>query len=181
MEGERLAGLQRALYTLAGQDKSVTGQFARFQNREKITLITFNGDVHEPVTYEMHSDTDPQTLSAVTQFADNMRAGGSTAIFDAIERAEALAETSRGAEGQRYYSIVLMTDGENNRGDDFEAFQRKYEALPPDEQAIRVFPILFGEGSSPQLDQLASLTGGRVFDARNTPLSTVFKEIRGYQ
>ena len=181
MEGERIAGLQRALHTLAGDDHSLTGQFARFQNREKITLITFNGDVHEPVTYEMSSETDPKTLAAVSQFADSMRAGGSTAIFDAIERAEALAQAARGTEGPRYYSIVLMTDGENNTGDDFDAFKRKYDALPPDEQAIRVFPILFGEGSSEQLDQLAALTGGRVFDARSTPLSVVFKEIRGYQ
>ena len=74
-----------------------------------------------------------------------------------------------------------MTDGENNRGDDFEAFKRKYEALPADEQAIKVFPILFGEGSSEQLQELADLTGGRVFDGKHAPLSSVFKEIRGYQ
>jgi len=181
MQGERIAGLRRALYTLAGQDPSLTGQFARFQNREKITLITFNGNVAPPVTFEMSSDNDTKTLDAVKQFADSMHAGGSTAIFDAIERAEALAQASRGTEGQRYYSIVLMTDGENNTGDDFDAFKVKYESLPPDEQAIKVFPILFGEGSSEQLNELAALTGGRVFDGTSAPLSVVFKEIRGYQ
>ncbi len=134
-----------------------------------------------PVTFEMASDNDTKTLGAVKQFADDMRAGGSTAIFDAIERAQALAQASRGSEGPRYYSIVLMTDGENNVGDDFEAFKRKYEALPPEEQAIKVFPILFGEGSSEQLNELAALTGGRVFDGKSAPLSAVFKEIRGYQ
>ena len=32
-----------------------------------------------------------------------------------------------------------------------------------------------------QLEALASLTGGRVFNATRTPLAQVFKEIRGYQ
>lgn len=181
MEGERLAGLQRALHTLAGDDPSLTGQFAKFHNREKITLITFSDQVSQPVTFEMKSENDVQTLNAVKQFADNMHAGGSTAIFDAIEHAEALAQASRATEGPRYYSIVLMTDGENNTGDDFNAFKQKYAALPADEQAIKVFPILFGEGSSEQLTELAALTGGRLFNGKNDPLAVVFKEIRGYQ
>ncbi|MBV8222872.1 MAG: VWA domain-containing protein, partial [Candidatus Eremiobacteraeota bacterium] len=181
MEGPRLEGLQHALDTLAGDDPSITGQFARFQNREKITLITFNGTVAAPVTFEMNGNNDTSTLAAVKQFSDNLRAGGSTAIYDAIESAEAQAAAARGHEGPRYYSIVLMTDGENNTGDDFDAFKQKYEALPPEVQGIKVFPILFGEGSSEQLTQLAELTGGRLFDGKSAPLSVVFKEIRGYQ
>jgi Ca-activated chloride channel family protein len=31
------------------------------------------------------------------------------------------------------------------------------------------------------MSKVAALTGGAVFDARSTPLSEVFKEIRGYQ
>ncbi|HZV78338.1 MAG TPA: substrate-binding domain-containing protein [Candidatus Binatus sp.] len=181
MQGARLEGLQRALDTLAGEDPSLTGQFARFQNREKITLITFSGMVRPPVTFTMSSDRDTKTLDEVKQFAGNLRAGGSTAIFDAIEEAEAEAHAAQGHEGQRYYSIVLMTDGENNTGDDFDAFKRRYDGLPADERAIKVFPILFGEGSSEQLNELADLTGGRVFDGTTAPLSAVFKEIRGYQ
>ena len=61
MQGERIAGLQRALDTLAGEDTSLTGQFARFQNREKITLIPFSGSVGEPVSFEMTSENDPKT------------------------------------------------------------------------------------------------------------------------
>jgi Ca-activated chloride channel homolog len=181
MEGPRLEGVQRAIDTLAGDDPSLTGQFARFQNREIVTMIPFSGSVGEPATFEMHSDNDAKTLAAVKAYAASLQAGGSTAIFDAIEQAQAMAQAARGKEGPRYYSIVLMTDGENNRGDDFNAFKRKYEALPPDEQAIKVFPILFGEGSSSELQALADLTGGRLFDGKSAPLSVVFKEIRGYQ
>jgi Ca-activated chloride channel family protein len=51
----------------------------------------------------------------------------------------------------------------------------------PAVQRIKVFPILFGEGDAAQLRQIADLTGGRMFDGRTESLSTVFKEIRGYQ
>jgi Ca-activated chloride channel family protein len=46
---------------------------------------------------------------------------------------------------------------------------------------VKVFPILFGEGSPTELQALAEMTGGRVFDSRSKPLPVVFKEIRGYQ
>ena len=43
-----------------------------------------------------------------------------------------------------------------------------------------VFGLLFGKAEKSQLERIATLTGGRVFDARKG-LRTAFKEIRGYQ
>jgi Ca-activated chloride channel family protein len=48
-------------------------------------------------------------------------------------------------------------------------------------RAIPVFWVLFGEANEAALKDLAQLTGGRVFDARKTPLYSVFKDIRAYQ
>jgi len=48
-------------------------------------------------------------------------------------------------------------------------------------RSLRVFTVLFGEVSPVALKQVAGATGGQVFDARDTQLSEVFKEIRGYQ
>jgi Ca-activated chloride channel family protein len=181
MEGDRLDGLVHALDTLAGDDPSITGRFARFENREKITIFTFNSSVSQPVNFEMHGENDAATFNAVKQYAAGLQAGGNTAIFNAVEAAEDLAQASRANDGPRYYSIVLMTDGESNTGDDFEAFKRRFESLPPEERAIKVFPVIFGEASPQQLTDLANLTGGRTFDGSHEPLSIVFKEIRGYQ
>jgi len=44
MEGPRIDGVRAALRTLAGDDLSLTGRFARFANREKITLISFSDE-----------------------------------------------------------------------------------------------------------------------------------------
>jgi Ca-activated chloride channel family protein len=180
MQGERLDGVKAALHTLAGDDPSLTGKFARFQNRERISIISFSDAVTAPVDLEMRSADDARTLAAVRSYADGLRAGGATAIYCALESALGDAAKARAGDGARYTSIVLMTDGENNRCDDEGQFEAKYRALPRDMQ-IKVFPILFGEGSPQQLESLATLTGGRLFDAKNESLSSVFKDIRGYQ
>jgi Ca-activated chloride channel family protein len=180
MQGGRIDGVRRALYTLAGGDSTLAGKFARFADREKITLISFSDGTTPPVDLEMHSAGDTVTLGAVKTYADRLAAGGATAIYCALEEALADATRSRKNEGSRYYSIVLMTDGENNRCDDADTFERKYDALPP-QQRIKIFPILFGEGDSVALQHLADMTGGRMFDGKHESLSSVFKEIRGYQ
>jgi Ca-activated chloride channel family protein len=52
---------------------------------------------------------------------------------------------------------------------------------PDAEKDIRIFTIRFGEAKPEELQQIADLTGGKVFDGRTGSLSQVFKEIRGYQ
>jgi Ca-activated chloride channel family protein len=180
MQGERIDGVRKALYTLANGDASLTGKFARFQNREKISLISFSSDVTAPVDLEMHSATDPATLTAVRKYADALDADGSTAIYCALEAALSDAAKAAKGESRHYSSIVLMTDGENNRCDSETEFERKYRALPV-AQRIKIFPIRFGEGDAGELQDLATLTGGRVFDGTSESLAQVFKEIRGYQ
>jgi Ca-activated chloride channel family protein len=180
MQGDRIDGVRAALRTLAGGDTSLTGRFARFQDREKITLISFSDDVTAPVDLTMHSADDPSTFAAVRKYGDALDADGQTAIYCAIEKALATAAADRATDGPRYRSIVLMTDGENNQCDTESEFEAKYAALPAD-QKIKVFPILFGEGDPQQLEALADLTGGKLFDSKSESLSDVFKEIRGYQ
>lgn len=89
-------------------------------------------------------------------------------------------ERARGKE-KRYYTVVLMTDGENNQGLAPTQFVDWYRSQGESVRGIPVFPILFGEGSAAELRELADLTGGRLFDSRSNTLATVFKEIRGYQ
>jgi Ca-activated chloride channel family protein len=44
-----------------------------------------------------------------------------------------------------------------------------------------MFPILFAEAAEQEMRQVATLTGGEVFDARAGDLSKAFCQIRGYQ
>ena len=182
MDGDRLNSVKKTFDNLTGADQTITGRFARLRAREEITIIPFNGSVTDDRTFTINdvSTTSPD-LAGVRKYVDGLQANDGTAIYDALIRAYRDASAATNVEPGRFYSIVLMTDGESNTGNDAGGFTRFYNNLPTSVKAIPIFPIIFGEASPQQLTDIANLTGGQVFDSRNASLSSVFKVIRGYQ
>ncbi|OYY94538.1 MAG: hypothetical protein B7Y41_06820 [Hydrogenophilales bacterium 28-61-23] len=185
MEGERLQGLRAALTSLAGGDTSLTGRFARFQNRERISLIPFSSGVEQDLLLAADmGKSEPEndkTLNQIRSYAGQLGVRGGTALYDAVAEAYRQAALAMQADPQRYYTIVAMTDGESNTGMTLEEFKRFHASLPPDVRQVRVFTVLFGDGDPAEMKTLAELTGGHMFDSRKTSLSRMFKSIRGYQ
>jgi len=179
MKGERLDSLKESLVVLSGADQSLTGQFARFRDRERVTLIPFSSQVQAQQTFQINL-ADPKSLAAVQEFANSLQADGKTAIYDSLRAAYEQALADRKAEPDRYYTIVLMSDGENNTGQTLEGFLDFYHSQPGAEN-IKTFAILFGEADEKELTELVEATGGRLFNAKETRLETIFKQIRGYQ
>ncbi len=179
MDGDRLQRLQKALTGLAGLDTSFSGHFTQFQPREQVTMIDFSDSVKNQQTFTIDS-TDPNSASlvAVRDYVDNLSAGGGTAIYSALSAAVTDADQIQASQPDAYVSIVLMTDGENNEG---ISANQLLSQISKDPVQTRIYTVLFGEGSPQQLTQIANATNAKVFDARNADLSTVFKEIRGYQ
>jgi Ca-activated chloride channel family protein len=181
MAGERIASLQAALIALTGADNSIVGQFRKFRGREEVTLLPFSSAPGQPRTFALpDGDPGPQ-LAQITAFAKGLAARGGTAIYDSLSSAYAIIGARANADPDRFMSIVLMTDGENERGANLADFQARYRALPDIARRIPVFTVLFGEGNTDEMNQIAATTGGKTFDARTTPLSVVFQDIRGYQ
>jgi Ca-activated chloride channel family protein len=182
MQGQRLGQVQVALNVLAGDDSSLTGRFARFQNRELVSFVTFSSDVNGGENFAL---TDPahnsQVLRQIQDYGASLQAGGATALFSSLQYIYGQALAAQHADPRHYYSIVVMTDGMSNRGESWQGFRSFYEALSPADQTIKVFPIVFGEADRTQLQAIAQLTGGRLFDGNTGGLASVFKEIRGYQ
>ena len=179
MQGDRVAALKEAMTNLTGDDISITGRFAQFRNREKITIITFSHVVMD--TREFTIDKDGVVLKEVKNYVTDLSLGGGTAIYTALQTAYLQAEEARKADPNRFYSIVLMTDGENRDGISYEAFNEYYKKDIDYLAGIRTFPILFGDASPDEMQSLAALTGGKTFDSRKSSLSQAFKQIRGYQ
>ncbi|HEX3464337.1 MAG TPA: VWA domain-containing protein [Candidatus Elarobacter sp.] len=177
----RIERVRDALYVLAGGDDSLTGQFARFADREKVTILTFSKSVEIDQTFDMKRPNDPNVYGGVRKLADSLQPDGNTAIYTALETALAEAVRDEPSDAGRYASIVLMTDGENNEGDGYDQFARKWQALPEYGRRIHIFPIFIGEANPKELKRIADLTGGREFDGRSQSLAEIFKEIRGYQ
>lgn len=182
MAGERLAQLKTALNNLTGLDRSLTGEFSRFRGRERITLVIFNHRVQDIRDFQINN---PQTQGAdmqrIRHYVGALQAEGGTAIFSALKNAYDLAAKAQQADTERYYSIVLMSDGQNRDGISQGAFQRHYRSLPEDVRRIKTFTVLFGDVDVDSMAALAESTGGRVFEGRTQVLSQVFKHIRGYQ
>jgi Ca-activated chloride channel family protein len=181
MQGDRLDSLKRALDNLTGLDTSVTGSFARFRRREHITIVTFSSQVQDTREFDINDITpQSQDFARLRAYIDGLQAGGGTAIYDAMYQAFQITGKQKAADPNRFYSVVLMTDGESNTGRDGNQFLTDFHGLPEDTQKIKAFTVLLGEASPDQLSQLADLPGGQVFDARKAPLSQIFKQVRGY-
>ena len=182
MDGDRLNSVKKTFDNLTGADQTITGRFARLRAREEITIIPFNGRIVDDRTFTINDvSSNSPDLAAVRHYVDGLQANDGTAIYDSLIRAYQDAARAKSQEPDRFYSVVLMTDGENNTGNDGPGFQRFYDSQTANAKAIPTFPIIFGEASPQQLTDIANLTGGQVFDSRNVSLSSVFKVIRGYQ
>lgn len=181
MGGKRMDQMKTALLGLTGLDTSLSGRFARLREREVISMTAFDDSVRATQTFDLGRKNREATENDIRGYVKQLQAEGGTAVFTAAQEVYQQAAARRAKVPDRYYSIVFLTDGESNRGlkaGDFEAW---YQDLPERDKGIRIFAIQFGEARAEQLDALARLTGGRVFNATKTPLAQVFKEIRGYQ
>ncbi len=181
MAGQRMQSLQTALKNLTGQDQTLSGRFSRFRSRESLTFIPFDNQVYLPQTFTIDDPSSQSTsMQAVRQYIDSLQPRGGTAIYQALQIAYRMALVAKGNDPDRFYSIVLMSDGQNNAGISEQEFAQFIAALPPQDQGIKTFTILFGEASQEGMRHLADITGGSLFDGRQS-LGLAFKSIRGYQ
>ena len=182
MAGDRLDQLKTAMAALTGTDPSLTGRFARFRAREQVTIITFASDVVDTREFTI-DDTAPDgpDMTAIRDYVNGLRTYDSTAIYTALDAAYRAVADAQIVDENRLYSIVLLTDGENNSGVSPEQFGQDYAGLQQQTHAVRTYTVLFGDANKDAMSTIATLTGGTVFDATTTSLETIFKQIRGYQ
>ncbi|NEB39927.1 substrate-binding domain-containing protein [Streptomyces sp. SID14515] len=172
MKGERLAQLKSALDGLTGD----------FREREQVTLLPFGSTVKQVRTHTVDPADPKAGPAAIRTDAAALTAEGDTAIYSSLAAAyDHLGPDTESA----FTSIVLMTDGENTAGRSAAEFTSFYRALPAARQVTPVFPIVFGDSDRSELDAIAELTGGRLFDGTKKEgpgsLDGAFEEIRGYQ
>ena len=180
MRGERIDALKSAMLGLSGADSSLSGRFSRFHGREQVTLVTFSSQPANPLTFVVPGDAPQPVLDEIRDVVNGWRAGGDTALYDALVVAYEIAAEQVRAAPERVTTIVLLSDGERTSGRDLAQFRDFYRGLLSQPKAVPVFPVLFGESAESEMAEVASLTGGRTFDGRSA-LATAFKEIRGYQ
>jgi Ca-activated chloride channel family protein len=181
MKGARIKGLQSALLGLSGADSSLSGELTRFNGREQVIMLAFSTTPKSPRRFDLPAESRQPVTNQIRGYVRGLAAAGDTAIYDALTRALELAKQLDAAEPGRFTSVVLLTDGERTVGPKLPAFKKYHAKLPPKIKSVPIFTLLFGEGNVQEMTEVATISGGRTFDARTGSLAGVFKQIRGYQ
>ncbi len=166
MEGEGYEELKNAMEFIFSD--AASDSYIQFSEEDVIDVLLFSSDIINSAKSENGSQTD-----ALLDVINRTPPMGGTAIYKAVIKG--LDILSKENDNVRNRSIILMTDGYGNVGK-FNDLKNKYERLNQD---IPIYSIMFGDASSKQLEEIAGLSNGKVFDGKSD-LEKAFKEVRGY-
>ena len=167
MYGEGLSELQDAMRYILDKEEASNDNL-QFSDDDLISIISFDSRVDKRLDGVKGSNT----TSAIT-FVDRLEAWGGTNIYEpSVEALKVLQNTDK-TEYTR--TVILMTDG-NSNGGSLSEVRNYYNSVHSD---IPIYSITFGSANESQLDDLAELTNGKVFNGKNG-LKRAFSEVRSY-
>jgi hypothetical protein len=150
-------------------------------NREVVSLLGYSDTPRRPQVFRIPASGSRKVLADIRGAARDLEPSGYTATYSALRAAYRLAAKQTAARPGALTTIVLMTDGETNRGATARQFRSYYRDLPPAARAVPTFTVKFGPADPRALSAVSELTGGKLFVVRDTRLARAFKEIRAYQ
>lgn len=145
-----------------------SNDFIQFATDDKVDIIPFASDANET-----WSGTNVTQSTDLLDKINNYQIGGTTALYTACQRAiEILSQEDM---NKYNVSVVLMTDGLGNVGS-YRELNETYKRI---NKQIPIYSIMFGDASENQLNEIAKMSNGKVFDGK-TDLIKAFKQVRGY-
>lgn len=142
--------------------------FLQFSEKDKIDVIPFNKTVLKPYVAKNGADTE-----GMLEYIKSISPTATTALFPATVKA--LARLKDEDFNKYNVSIVAMTDGIANVGS-FAQLKSAYKSIGKE---IPIYSIMFGNAMESELQDMATLSNGKVFDGKKD-LKKAFKEVRGY-
>ncbi|MEW6639771.1 MAG: VWA domain-containing protein [Pseudomonadota bacterium] len=142
----------------------------QWSKQDQILVLPFDGQVR----WTASASGDESEQAGLLARTLELHAGGGTDFYTCGARALAAMKQSLD-DGQHLAAIVIMTDGKSQG--EMSTFERPWRE---DGRRVPVFGVTFGDDADrSQLDALAKLTGGRVFDGTKN-LTEAFRAVRGY-
>jgi len=142
----------------------------QWTKQDRIFVLPFN----DHIIWMERASGDEEDQASLLGRTLELRAGGGTDFYTCSAHALAAMKPLLDR-GQHLPAIVIMTDGKSQGS--LQTFQHPWEA---DGRRVPVFGVTFGQDADrTQLDRLAHLTGGRVFDGTKS-LTDAFRALRGY-
>ena len=142
----------------------------QWSKQDQIVVLPFS----DHVLWTASASGEESEQAALLARTLELRAGGGTDFYSCAAKALVAMKPQLDA-GAHLAAIVIMTDGKSQGS--MSTFELPWQA---DARRVPVFGVTFGDGADrTQLDALAKLTGGRVFDGTKN-LSDAFRTLRGY-
>jgi len=168
MKGEGVTQLKQAMAMLLDQAQAKQ-YLLNASSADELVIIPFSS---APQAVWRLSGNQPDAYFSLLKQVQDLAPGGGTNIYaPALKGLHLIAQMPL----DKYIpAIILLTDGKSDG--QLADFADAWNNLKLD---IPVFSIMFGEADSSQLDALAAVTHGRVFDGR-TDLVKAFRTAKGY-
>ena len=166
MDGDGIEELREAMDYILDPEKA-SKDMLQFSNKDKISIIAFNQD------YKYFGTNYGSETYKSIDIVNNLQVGGSTNIYGSSIAALRLLDGEDSDEYTR--TVILMTDGRSNVGS-YSELQSYYTKSGSN---IPIYSITFGQSDEDELNKVASLTNGKVFDGKSG-LKKAFAEVRSY-
>ena len=164
MYGEGIESLIEAMeYILSDQAKK---SMIQFTGEDKIDVIAFGSNIN--ILGSSKGDNTKELLELIK----NNDLDGATSLYPAAARAIKILSSEKDSYNT---SVILMTDGVGNIGT-YKELNDTYREYNKD---IPIYSITFGDADVEQLEKMALLSNGKVFDGKKD-LVKAFKTVRGY-
>lgn len=165
MYGEGLQELKDAMNYILDNEEASKDRL-QFSDKDKITVISFNEK------YKVYDTKLGTETNEVIEVINDLEAGGGTNIYDSSKEGLKILNSDN---DDYTKTVILMTDGYSNSGN-YNNLRRYYET---NKLNIPIYSITFGSSSESQLEMLADLSNGKVFNGKNG-LKKAFTEVRSY-
>ncbi len=148
-------------------------------DRASEELLQFTGeDIVEVIPFastvdEVWSANSEEELLEINQKVQDREPSGGTALYPAVR--EALRRLGDADTEHYNTSVIVLTDGQGNVGQ-FKDVENTYQDI---HKPIPIYSIQFANADRYQLESLAELSNGKVFDGTHN-LVDAFMEVRGY-
>jgi Ca-activated chloride channel family protein len=164
MYGDGMDSLLKAMeYIFSNEAKK---SMLEFTSADKIDVIAFG--THVQLLGSGTGDSTDKLLNLMYNYDYD----GATSLYPAaLEAVKRLSTESN----EYNSSVILMTDGVGNIGT-FGELRDGYKKI---NKEIPIYSITFGDAEEEQLEKMAELSNGKVFDGKSD-LVKAFKTVRGY-
>jgi Ca-activated chloride channel family protein len=172
MQGDASDELKAAMGMILNQDQARKSLLQAAPNDYNV-IIPFSDHI---LTTLQATGNNPTVLHGLSNKVNALAPDGGTDIYTPVAQGINLLAKQKNIE-KSLPAIVLLTDGESNSG----SIEEVRQALTKNhlDGKVAVYSITFGSANPEQLNSLAELTSGKVFDSK-AGLIDAFRKVKGY-